>query len=166
MQFTLTSNSPDDTKKIAAALSDTITNRDVILLHGDVGAGKTDLTRKTIQTSMQKNGQFEDIPSPTFTLIQTYELDSIEYVHADLYRLAHPDEIFELGLDNAFETSACFIEWPDRLGSLTPQHALNIKINITGEGKRSFVFSWQDAKWDDKLAAIKSLDLGNHKNDE
>ncbi len=161
MQFTLTSNSPDDTAEIASVLAANIINGDVVLLRGDVGAGKTDLTRKVIQTAMQSSGQVEDVPSPTFTLVQTYDLGDVEYVHADLYRLSHPDEVFELGLDNAFETAACFVEWPDRLGSMAPEHALTIQIDITGEGKRAIAFSWQDAKWNDKLADVKSLDLGN-----
>ncbi len=161
MQFTLTSNNPDNTTEIATALAANIVNGDVVLLHGAVGAGKTDLARKIVQTAMQNLGQFEDVPSPTFTLVQTYELGDVEYVHADLYRLSHPDEIFELGLDSSFETSACFIEWPDRLGSLKPKHALTIKIDISGNGKRSIVFSWQDQKWNDKLTDVKSLYLGN-----
>ncbi|KAB7614621.1 tRNA (adenosine(37)-N6)-threonylcarbamoyltransferase complex ATPase subunit type 1 TsaE [Amylibacter sp. SFDW26] len=161
MQFTLISNTPDDTADIATALAANIINGDVVLLYGEVGVGKTDLTRKIIQTAMQKSGQVEDVPSPTFTLVQTYEMGTVEYVHADLYRLSHPDEVFELGLDNAFETAACFVEWPDRLGSLAPEHALSVQIGIVGEGKRSIVFSWQDAKWNHKLADVKSLDLGN-----
>lgn len=159
MQFTLTSHNPDHTAEIAQTLSETIRNGDVVLLRGDVGAGKTDLTRKIIQTKMQTLGQVEDVPSPTFTLVQTYDLDAVEYVHADLYRLSHPDEIFELGLDNAFETSACFIEWPDRLGSLAPKHALTIQIDIMDNDKRSIAFSWEDAKWGDKLNHVQSLNL-------
>ncbi len=162
MQFTLTSNNPDNTTEIATALAANIINGDVVLLRGDVGAGKTDLARKIIQKTMQDIDQLEDVPSPTFTLVQTYDLGSIDYVHADLYRLSHPDEVFELGLDSAFETSACLIEWPDRLGSLSPKHALTVEIKILNDTKRSIVFSWQDVKWEDKLADVKSLNLGNN----
>ncbi len=162
MPFKLTSYNPNNTGKIAEILAGIIRNGDVVLLRGDVGAGKTDLTRKIIQTVMREHGKLEDVPSPTFTLVQTYELGTIEYVHADLYRLSHPDEIFELGLDSAFETSACFIEWPDRLGSLAPEHALTIEIAILNDTERTIEFSWQDAKWDSKLAGIESLNLGNN----
>jgi len=132
----------------------------VLLLHGVVGAGKTDLARKIIQNRMGEHDVLEDVPSPTFTLVQTYELGGLEYVHADLYRLSHPDEVFELGLEHAFEHAVCLIEWPDRLASLAPQNALNIQISILGEQARSFKFSWTQPDWSDRLAELKLLNDG------
>jgi tRNA threonylcarbamoyladenosine biosynthesis protein TsaE len=161
VQFTLISDTPEGTRKLAQALAPLLTKGDAILLHGDVGAGKTDLIRKIIQTQMAKLGVAEDVPSPTFTLVQTYELGETEYIHADLYRLSHPDEVFELGLERGFETSVCLIEWPEILGSLAPENALNIHISILDETKRGFRFSWTQPDWSDRLAALYSLDLNS-----
>ena len=75
------------------------------------------------------------MPSPTFTLVQNYQAD-VEIWHADLYRLSHPDEVLELGLDEAFDSAICLIEWPDRLGSLLPKGAMRLRFTLEGEGRR------------------------------
>jgi len=158
--FTFTSHTPKDTGKLADALAPLLQAGDVLLLDGDVGAGKTDLARKIIQNRMVKFDALEDVPSPTFTLVQTYELGGLEYLHADLYRLSHPDETYELGLERGFETAVCLIEWPDRLGSLTPTNALHVDISITDELTRKFQFSWTHPKWSDRLAALTKKPKG------
>jgi tRNA threonylcarbamoyladenosine biosynthesis protein TsaE len=106
---------------------------DVLLLQGPIGAGKSHLARALIRARL---GRMEDVPSPTFTLVQTYQAD-VEIWHADLYRLSHPDEVLELGLDEAFSTAICLIEWPDRLGSLAPETALRLELLSEGEGRRA-----------------------------
>ncbi|QCO55864.1 tRNA (adenosine(37)-N6)-threonylcarbamoyltransferase complex ATPase subunit type 1 TsaE [Pseudorhodobacter turbinis] len=125
---------PDDaaTTQLGKLLARYLQAGDVVLLNGSVGAGKTHLSRALIR---QKLGRDEDIPSPTFTLVQTYETDECEIWHADLYRLSHPDEALELGLDAAFETAICLVEWPDRLGRFTPADALHIDLKPEGEGR-------------------------------
>lgn len=104
----------------------------MLLLDGPIGAGKTHLARALIQARLPNP---EDVPSPTFTLVQTYDAGDVEIWHADLYRLSHPDEVLELGLDDAFDTALCLIEWPDRLGSLTPEKALRLRFSDQGEGR-------------------------------
>jgi tRNA threonylcarbamoyladenosine biosynthesis protein TsaE len=106
---------------------------DALLLQGPIGAGKSHLARALIRARL---GRMEDVPSPTFTLVQTYQAD-IEIWHADLYRLSHPDEVLELGLDEAFSTAICLIEWPDRLGSLAPETALRLELSSEAEGRRA-----------------------------
>jgi tRNA threonylcarbamoyladenosine biosynthesis protein TsaE len=106
---------------------------DVLLLQGPIGAGKSHLARALIRARL---GRMEDVPSPTFTLVQTYQAD-VEIWHADLYRLSHPDEVLELGLDEAFSTAICLIEWPDRLGSLAPETALRFELSSEAEGRRA-----------------------------
>ena len=106
---------------------------DVILLSGSIGAGKTHLARSIIQTRLGRN---EDVPSPTFTLIQTYDAAGVEIWHADLYRLSHPDEVFELGLEEAFKTAICLIEWPERMGKFLPPKAIAITMLHADEGRR------------------------------
>lgn len=155
MPITFISHTPDDTRKLADALAPSLQAGDVLLLEGDVGTGKTDLARKIIQNRMMKFDALEDVPSPTFTLVQTYELGGLEYLHADLYRLSHPDETYELGLERGFETAVCLIEWPGRLGSLAPMNALHIHISITGELSRKFQFSWTHPKWSGRLHILQ-----------
>lgn len=89
----------------------------VLLLEGGIGAGKTHFARAFIR---ERLGAEIDVPSPTYTLVQTYEDNAGDIWHADLYRLGHPDEVAELGLVSAFETAICLIEWPDRLGNQIP----------------------------------------------
>jgi tRNA threonylcarbamoyladenosine biosynthesis protein TsaE len=111
---------------------------DVILLEGPIGAGKSCLARAFIRARMGRN---EEVPSPTFTLVQVYEADGVEIWHADLYRLTHPDEVWELGLDDAFSSAICLVEWPDRLGKHVPPSALRIRLEAAGEGRRAVVSS-------------------------
>lgn len=107
----------------AADVAALIRAGDTLLLSGQIGAGKSAFARGFIRAKL---GRMEDVPSPTFTLVQTYESDEGEIWHCDLYRLSHPDEALELGLDEAFETAICLIEWPDRLGDAAPQDALEL----------------------------------------
>lgn len=125
--------SQDSTAHLGAWLAPRLVAGDVVLLSGSIGAGKTCLARSIIQTRL---GRAEDVPSPTFTLIQTYEAPDVELWHADLYRLSHPDEVFELGLEVAFNTAICLIEWPERMGSLLPQDAIAITLFHAEDGRR------------------------------
>jgi len=110
---------------------------DVLLLTGEIGAGKTHLARAIIQSRLDTS---EDVPSPTFTLVQTYQTDLCEIWHADLYRLSDSQEIEELGLVDAYETAIVLIEWPDRLGDV-PQNALHISIGEDNDGRRLVLYS-------------------------
>lgn len=110
---------------------------DVLLLDGAIGAGKTHLARALIQHRLAAAGRHEDVPSPTFTLVQVYDTGTEEIWHADLYRLSSPAELVELGLEEAFDTALCLIEWPDRLGGLTPPQALTLRLRPEGEGRRA-----------------------------
>lgn len=121
--FALTS--PAETTSLAARIAPLLDGGDVILLQGDVGAGKTHFARSLIQARLDRA---EDVPSPTFTLVQTYETVSVDIWHADLYRLTSTSEVEELGLLAAFETEICLVEWPDRLGDLAPLDALHLSF--------------------------------------
>jgi tRNA threonylcarbamoyladenosine biosynthesis protein TsaE len=127
--ISLISHQPDETARWATALADIAVPGRVICLWGDVGAGKTFFARHLIQTLQARNGTPEDVPSPTFTLVQTYDAGDLEIWHADLYRLSGPQEVYELGLIAAFETAFCLIEWPDRLGDLIPSDALHMTFS-------------------------------------
>lgn len=122
----------DATSRLGAWLFDHLTAGDTVLLSGPIGAGKSHFARAFIRARL---GRMEDVPSPTFTLVQTYEAD-VEIWHADLYRLSHPDDVIELGLDQAFQTAICLIEWPDRLGNLAPKTAIKIDFSSESNGRR------------------------------
>lgn len=110
---------------LGARLADHLAPGDVVFLIGDLGAGKTTLARSVIARACG----VEDAPSPTYTLVQTYSARAgYELWHADLYRIEEEGELLELGLEEAFEDSACLIEWPDRLGAMAPQTRLEIAI--------------------------------------
>lgn len=147
---TLTLTHPDQASERAAALGSVLEPGDVILLSGDVGAGKTHFARSLIQSLLVVP---QDIPSPTFTLVQTYDTRKGEVWHADLYRLTSPEEVEELGLVDAFDTAICLVEWPDRLASLAPSNALTIEISAgQDEDARQMAAHWQDVRWRKKLS--------------
>ncbi|MEL6839254.1 MAG: tRNA (adenosine(37)-N6)-threonylcarbamoyltransferase complex ATPase subunit type 1 TsaE [Pseudomonadota bacterium] len=113
----------DATITLAEQVAAVLQPSDVLLLSGPIGAGKTTFARAVIRALL---GRAEDVPSPTFTLVQTYATPRGEVWHCDLYRLTHPDEVMELGLDQAFVDAICLIEWPDRLGQDIPENALQL----------------------------------------
>ena len=114
-----------ETARFAAALAPLLRPGDTILLSGGLGAGKTHFARALIQSLLSVP---EDVPSPTFTLIQTYETDSAEIWHADLYRLGDDEELLELGLVEAQETAVTLVEWPERWPDLPRRH---LELNIS-----------------------------------
>lgn len=118
------------TDALAALLAEQVGPGDTLLLTGPIGAGKSHLSRALIRARL---GRQEDVPSPTFTLVQTYDDPRGDIWHADLYRLSHPDEVLELGLDEAFQTAICLIEWPERLGRFAPKGAISINLSVQGE---------------------------------
>ncbi|MGR3702231.1 MAG: tRNA (adenosine(37)-N6)-threonylcarbamoyltransferase complex ATPase subunit type 1 TsaE [Paracoccaceae bacterium] len=148
----ITLSSPEQTAAFAVRLGTCLTAGDTVLLEGSIGAGKTHFARSLIQSRLTAP---EDVPSPTFTLVQTYEADGVEIWHSDLYRLTSPDEVIELGLIDAFDTAICLVEWPDRLGNLTPRDALTLRFTQgDSEDKRVISLTWEDAKWSSRLNGV------------
>lgn len=130
MTRTLTLHSETDTRHLAKAILKHLRIGDCILLKGPVGAGKSALARAIIQAQMHEDGEVEDVPSPTFTLVQTYQTERGQFCHADLYRLSDSSELEELGFPEIFDGSIALIEWPERLGYLTPKRALEITLSF------------------------------------
>lgn len=148
----ITLSSPDQTAALAERLGTCLAPGDTILLQGPIGAGKTHFARSLIQSRLATP---EDVPSPTFTLVQTYDADGVEIWHADLYRLTSPDQVVELGLTDAFQTAICLVEWPDRLGSLAPRHALTLSFaQGKAEDTRELTLSWTAPAWAARLSGV------------
>lgn len=131
---------------LAGRLSALLETGDVLAFEGNLGAGKTEFCRAIIHAL----GYNEDVPSPTFNLVQTYE-PALEdrktpaVWHMDLYRLESPEEVFELGIEDGFDTAITLIEWPERMGRYLPQEHLKISLSTADkEGARNIVFSGGD----------------------
>lgn len=127
------------TAALGRAVAPRLEPGEAVLLYGPLGMGKSTLARGLIRALA---GEDEDVPSPTFTLVQFYETDP-PVAHFDLYRLTRPEEAFEIGLDEALDVGAALIEWPERLGddparALGPDR-LTITLEERGEGRHATV---------------------------
>ncbi len=127
------SQSEDETRQIAAAMAASCKGNEIFLLSGPLGAGKSFFARAFIQSLIGKDAE---VPSPTFTLAQTYDTSKGPLWHFDLYRLQHPDEIFEIGWEEALGSGIILAEWPQRLGPHIPRKARSIEITISGDQTR------------------------------
>jgi tRNA threonylcarbamoyladenosine biosynthesis protein TsaE len=142
---------PQETADIAIRLGSELLPGEVLLLSGDIGTGKTHFARHLIQSLQDVP---EDVPSPSFTLVQSYETHLGEVWHADLYRISSPAEAEELGLSDAFDTSICLVEWPDRLGEAVPPDALFVQFDLGDkETDRVLTFNWAASRWAKRLKA-------------
>jgi tRNA threonylcarbamoyladenosine biosynthesis protein TsaE len=120
---------------------------DVITLSGTLGAGKTSFARSFIAAS----GGGEEVPSPTFTLLQVYETPGAAIYHFDLYRLENAEDAFEVGIEDAFADGISLIEWPDRLGRYLPRERLDVTIfQGAHETERRFEFA-ASVNWAQRL---------------
>jgi tRNA threonylcarbamoyladenosine biosynthesis protein TsaE len=143
---------PDEaaTAALAAKISALAASGDVIALKGDLGTGKTAFARAFIRS----RGGDEEVPSPTFTLVQLYELDPTAIWHFDLYRLRSAEEAWELGIEDAFSEGISLIEWPERLGPLLPERRLEIILTFSDRpGARRAALD-PGKGWQTRLAAI------------
>jgi tRNA threonylcarbamoyladenosine biosynthesis protein TsaE len=143
---------PDEnaTAALASRLAALARPGDVIALAGELGAGKTSFARAFIRA----RGGGEAAPSPTFTLVQLYELTGGAIWHFDLYRLRHAEEAWELGIEDAFHDGISLIEWPERLGELLPERRLAITLDFgpTPSARRATLSV--GGAWAERLAAI------------
>ena len=145
---------PAATERLAAIIAAQARPGDAILLSGDLGSGKTHFARAFINAL---TAAIEDVPSPTFTLVQTYDALAqaapVKIWHFDLYRLKSPEETLELGIDEVFAEGIALIEWPDRLGYFKPREHLELNLAITGDSARQAILRPTPA-WTDRAAAI------------
>jgi len=138
------------TEALAARLAALARSGDVIALKGELGAGKTCFARAFIRA----RGGDEAVPSPTYTLAQTYDLPDGRVWHFDLYRLRAAEEAWELGIEEASGDGISLIEWPERLGALLPRRHLLVALDFAGKpGARRAALSGT-SDWAARLATI------------
>ena len=134
-----------DTEAFGERLAGKLRAGDVIALFGDLGAGKTTLTRGLLRGL----GFGGDVASPTFPIVQTYEDLDVPLWHVDLYRIEDPSEIEELALDEAKADTALVIEWPERLGSLLWADSLQLHLAVVEGGRRALT-ARVPAAWEER----------------
>lgn len=145
-----------DLARLAAILNKQLTAGDIIALWGNLGAGKTTFARSLLASA----GIAENVPSPTFTLVQTYTApDGRDFWHFDLYRLEQPEDAWELDIEDAFTDGISLIEWPDRLGDLLPETAtLHLQLTIEDDTHRTLQVTaggaWED-RWPHLTQALQ-----------
>ena len=137
------------TEALAARIAALAQKGDTIALQGPLGAGKTAFARFFIAALARAEGKpVEEVPSPTFTLVQSYDFARFTVHHFDLYRLADPREALELGIEDALEDGIVLIEWPEKLGTLLSADRLHIALSLTAASDVRMAYieargSWQ-----------------------
>jgi tRNA threonylcarbamoyladenosine biosynthesis protein TsaE len=129
---------PDEaaTERLGAELARQLRPRDVLALHGSLGAGKTTLARAILRAAAGDPTLV--VPSPTFTLVEVYDTRRGAFWHFDLYRMEAPEQIFELGWEEARADGIVLVEWPERLGARLPKHK-SVTLEVDGDGRRAIV---------------------------
>ncbi len=151
---------PDEaaTKSLAGWLAGKCRVGDILALEGDLGAGKTTFARAFIHAL---GGGEEEVPSPTFTLLQIYELPRATVYHFDLFRLENPEEAVELGMEDAFAEGISLIEWPDRLGGrpggALPGDRLEVRLEFGPEETSRTAWLVGHGGWATRLKELRGL---------
>jgi tRNA threonylcarbamoyladenosine biosynthesis protein TsaE len=142
------------TEALARDLAPCLRKGDVVALRGDLGAGKTTFARALIRTLMRAE---EEVPSPTFTLVQTYDAPLWRIYHFDLYRIEHPGELTEIGWDEALGDGLALVEWPERAGSSLPPRRLDIALGFGAGFDARTAQLLPNAGWADNRPAFAAL---------
>jgi tRNA threonylcarbamoyl adenosine modification protein YjeE len=121
----------DATARLGAGIAAALRTGDAVALWGDLGAGKTTLARAILRAL----GVSEDVPSPTFTIVQGYDTPGLTVSHYDLYRVKQPREMQELGFDDALDQGAVLVEWPERAPEILPPEALHVRLGLQDGGR-------------------------------
>lgn len=141
--------------RLAERIALKVKSGDVIALSGDLGAGKTTFARAFIRALL--DDETAEIPSPTFSLVQTYVTPRLAIAHLDLYRIAHEDETRELGIDELLAQGAVLIEWPERAPSLLPGDRLEIRLDEGPASETRAIRFEGFGNWDVRLARIDAI---------
>ena len=120
-----------ETIKLAEEFAKLSHKKDIYALHGTLGVGKSVFARAFIQALTKA----KEVPSPTFTLVQSYLYRDYEIYHFDLYRLKYSSEVYELGFEEALYNGICLIEWPEKAGQLLPKDTFKIEISLQNNNR-------------------------------
>lgn len=137
MEKVFISHNEAETAEVARKLAQITKRGDVWALNGTLGAGKSVFARAFIQSLTDA----EEVPSPTFTLVQSYWTDNFDIYHYDLYRLEQAMDIFELGVEDAFFSGVSLVEWPEKMESFAPRNMWQVNIEINGDARKITVGS-------------------------
>lgn len=155
MPVTYKSKSEEDTAALAGRIVPLLRRGDLLCLHGNLGTGKSVFCRALIRKLC--NAPALTVPSPTYTLVQGYDAPGAPVYHFDLYRLEEPEEIYELGWEDALYEGISLIEWPERLGGLVPAERLDIVLEgneAAGKKERFIRLEPQGKDWEERLAVL------------
>lgn len=139
------------TRALGARLAHLARPGDIIALHGGLGVGKSTLARAFVQALTAED---EEVPSPTFTLVQIYDAEAGQIWHFDLYRLEKAEEAFELGIEDAFADGICLIEWPERLDDLMPRRRLDVMLAAGPAETARMATLTSHRQWDDRMKEL------------
>ena len=146
-EFSLALSDEFATARFGARLAARLRAGDVVALSGPLGAGKSTLARAIIAALAGAT----EAPSPTFTLVETYETQAFPIFHFDLYRLEKAEDVWELGFEDALD-GLSLIEWPERIERMLPTHALRIRLSVDGDARRALVRGGDE--WGPRLAGL------------
>ena len=141
--------------RIAELIALKVRAGDLITLTGDLGAGKTTFARAFIRAML--DDLTAEVPSPTFTLVQSYPTQRIEIAHFDLYRLNSPDELDEIGFDEAVTGGVALVEWPERAGDRLSGNRLDIALASGNPAATRTITLTPDAGWTARLTRLREI---------
>ena len=150
MKKTFITKTEAETISLASQIAKIAKRGDVFALYGTLGMGKSVFARGFIQTLCQA----EEVPSPTFTLVQEYDAPAYSIYHFDLSRLKSPDEVFELGFEEAVYGGVSLIEWPDKAGSWLPRDIFKVEFAPNSDS-RSITISCDSQEKSNRLEKVK-----------
>ncbi|MBT06161.1 MAG: tRNA (adenosine(37)-N6)-threonylcarbamoyltransferase complex ATPase subunit type 1 TsaE [Rhodospirillaceae bacterium] len=137
------------TRKLADTLAPLLHPGDVVTLEGCIGTGKTTFIRALLETL----GCIEEVPSPTFNLLHTYELGSVTFWHFDLFRIERLSDVYELGVEDALENGICLIEWPKIMATILPTKRLELEFFYQEDCSRKVLLRC-DGAWKQRLHKV------------
>jgi tRNA threonylcarbamoyladenosine biosynthesis protein TsaE len=145
---------PDEraTEALAARIAARARQGDVIALQGPLGSGKTSFARAFIRARF---GRVDEVPSPTFTLVEIYGGDGAPVWHFDLFRVERPEDAWELGIEDAFAEGISLIEWPERLGALLPAERLGIALAFAEASEARIATLSPSPAWSTRVAELR-----------